>query len=106
MALSIESVASPIPESPLRFSSRSQLPPSKAWRSVESLPRNRQKDNAKDLLDATKRWKPWLPPKSDQGLQQGGAFVFDGAELLLGHYDPSTGAHVKLDEVLRVALAK
>ena len=63
-----------------------------------------QKDNAKDLVDATKRWKPWLPPKSDQGLQQGGAFVFEGEELLFQHYDPSTGAHVDLDTVLKVAL--
>ena len=44
MALSIESVASPIPESPLRFSSRSQLPPSKAWRSVESLQAGKLED--------------------------------------------------------------
>jgi hypothetical protein len=49
-----------------------------------------QKDNAKDLIDATKRWKPWLPPKSDQGLQQGGAFVFEGEDLLFSHYDPSS----------------
>ena len=47
---------------------------------------------------------PWLPPKSDQGLQQGGAFVFEGEELLFQHYDPSTGAHVDLDTVLKVAL--
>jgi len=28
-----------------------------------------QKDGAADLIAATKRWKPWLPPKSSQGLQ-------------------------------------
>ena len=61
-------------------------------------------DNAKDLLDATKRWKPWLPPKSDQGLQQGGAFVFEGDKLLFQHYDPSTGAHVDLDDLLQAAV--
>ena len=55
-------------------------------------------------LDATKRWKPWLPPKSDQGLQQGGAFVFEGDKLLFQHYDPSTGAHVDLDDLLRAAV--
>jgi len=63
------------------------------------------KDSAKDLVEATKRWKPWLPPKSDQGLQQGGAFVFDGPNLLFCHYDPSTGAHVDLDDLLKATLA-
>ena len=65
-----------------------------------------QSGTAGDLLRATARWKPVIPPKLDQGLQQGGAFVFEGDKLLLGHYDPSTGAHVDLDEVLRAALAK
>jgi len=65
-----------------------------------------RKDGAADLLAATARWKPWLPPKSDQGLQQGGAFVFDGADLLFQHYDPSTGAHADLNQLIRVALAK
>ena len=63
-----------------------------------------RKDSAKDLLEATKRWKPWLPPKNDQGLQQGGAFVFAGEDLLFQHYDPSTGAHADLNTVLEVAL--
>lgn len=44
-----------------------------------------KKDGAKDLIEATSRWKPWLPPKNDQGLQQGGAFVFEGETLLFGH---------------------
>lgn len=55
-------------------------------------------------VDTVSSWKPWLPPTSDQGLQQGGAFVFEGEELLFQHYDPSTGAHVDLDTVLKVAL--
>lgn len=63
-----------------------------------------QRDGAEDLIAATSRWKPWLPPKSDQGLQQGGAFVFEGEKLLFGHYDPSTGAHADLEEVLSAAL--
>mmetsp|Transcript_17611 Transcript_17611/g.45197 ORF Transcript_17611/g.45197 Transcript_17611/m.45197 type:complete len:151 (+) Transcript_17611:208-660(+) len=63
-----------------------------------------QKDGAADLIEATKRWKPWLPPKSEQGLQQGGAFVFEGSTLLFGHYDPSTGAHVELEDVLNAAI--
>ena len=64
-----------------------------------------QKDGAKDLLDATARWRPWLPPKSDQGLQQGGAFVFEGDVLRFAHNDPSTGAHADLDAVVNAALA-
>ena len=62
-----------------------------------------RKDGAADLIDATKRWKPWLPPKNDQGLQQGGAFVFEGPDLLFSHFDPSTGAHAKLDDLLEAA---
>ena len=42
--------------------------------------------------------------KSDQGLQQGGAFVFEGDKLLFQHYDPSTGAHVDLDDLLQAAV--
>ena len=70
-----------------------------------SILKRAQDDGAKDLIDATSRWKPWLPPKSDQGLQQGGAFVFEGESLLFQHFDPSTGAHADLDDVLRAALA-
>jgi len=69
-----------------------------------SILKRAQKDGAADLIAATSRWKPWLPPLSDQGLQQGGAFVFEGESLLFSHYDPSTGAHADLDEMLRAAL--
>mmetsp|Transcript_25050 Transcript_25050/g.42844 ORF Transcript_25050/g.42844 Transcript_25050/m.42844 type:complete len:157 (-) Transcript_25050:406-876(-) len=65
-----------------------------------------KKNGAKDLIEATSRWKAWLPPKNDQGLQQGGAFVFEGDTLLFGHYDPSTGAHADLDDVLRAAIVR
>lgn len=63
-----------------------------------------QKDGAQELVKATARWKPWIPPKLDQGLQQGGLFVFDGPQLKFSHYDPSTGAHANLDDVLNAAL--
>ena len=66
--------------------------------------RRLQADGAADLVAATSRWKPWLPPKADQGLQQGGAFVFEGERLLFQHRDPSTGAHADLNTLLRVAL--
>ena len=70
-----------------------------------SILKRAQSDGAKDLLDATSRWKPWVPPKLDQGLQQGGAFVFEGEQLLFQHYDPSTGAHADLDVLLQAVLA-
>ena len=58
-----------------------------------------------DLTNALKEWKPWIPPKLEQGLQQGGAFVFDGyATVLFARKDPATGDHVDLDELLKVAL--
>jgi len=63
-----------------------------------------QKDGAKDLVEAVQRWKPWIPPKLDQGLQQGGTFVFDGKNEVFQHYDPSTGAHAELSEVLAAAV--
>mmetsp|Transcript_157808 Transcript_157808/g.278612 ORF Transcript_157808/g.278612 Transcript_157808/m.278612 type:complete len:151 (+) Transcript_157808:512-964(+) len=71
-----------------------------------SILKRAQDDGAKDLLNATSKWKPWLPPKSDQGLQQGGAFVFEGSKLLFSHFDPSTGAHADLEDVLKAAIVK
>jgi len=58
-----------------------------------------------DLTNALSRWKPWIPPKLDQGLQQGGTFVFDGSVEAFAHYDPSTGAHADLNAVVTAALA-
>lgn len=58
-----------------------------------------------DLANALKRWKPWIPPKLEQGLQQGGVIVFDGDTALYERADPSTGAHAPLDVVLEQALA-
>ena len=57
-----------------------------------------------DLFDALVRWKPWIPPKLEQGLQQGGMFVFKGGNELFSYFDPSTGAHADLNTVLAVAL--
>lgn len=71
-----------------------------------SILKRAQADGAVDLLNATSKWKPWLPPKSDQGLQQGGVFVFEGKNLLFSHYDPSTGAHADLEDVLKAAVVK
>ena len=57
--------------------------------------RRLQADGAADLVAATSRWKPW-PAQGGPGLQQGGAFVFEGDRLLFQHRDPSTGAHADL----------
>ena len=60
-------------------------------------------DGAADLADIMPRWTPWIPPKLEQSLQQGGAFVFRGREAVLEHYDESTGAHVELAALLKAA---
>ncbi len=61
------------------------------------------KDGAKDLAEIMPRWQPWIPPKLEQSLQQGGAFVFRGTETVLEHYDEATGAHVELAALLDAA---
>ena len=62
-----------------------------------------QKDGARDLLGVLRRWKPWIPPKPEQGFQQGGTFVFDGVEPRYRFYDPSTGVNAPFDDVLVAA---
>jgi len=59
---------------------------------------------AADLAAALARWKPWIPPKLEQGLQQGGMFVFNGDQEAFSYYDPSTGSHADLNTVLIAAL--
>jgi hypothetical protein len=49
-----------------------------------------------DALDA----EAW---PSLQAYQQGGAFLFDGRELVWSHYDPATGAHAEPEEILAAA---
>lgn len=58
---------------------------------------------SKDLTDALKQWKIWIPPKLDQAYLQGGMFVFDGTAAVFQHYDPSVSVHADLDKVLAVA---
>ena len=67
-----------------------------------------RRDGAADLLGVLKRWKPWVPPKPEQGFQQGGAFVFDFAandapKTLYRFYDPSTGVSAPFDDMLAAA---
>jgi len=61
------------------------------------------KDGAKDLIGVLKRWKPWIPPKPEQGFQQGGTFVFSGDKCVYRFYDPSTGVNAPFDDWLVAA---
>lgn len=63
-----------------------------------------QANKYQDLARALRDWKPWIPPKLEQGLQQGGVLVFEGETLLYERHDPSTGAHAPIDEVIDAAL--
>ena len=69
----------------------------------EALAARWNKDGAKDLFDVLKRWKPWTPPKPEQGFQQGGTFVFAGDECVYRFYDPSTGVNAPFDDWLIAA---
>jgi hypothetical protein len=51
------------------------------------MPPPNAQDGAKDLTQVMKKWKPWLPPKANQGLQQGGCVVFKGRDAALEHLD-------------------
>ena len=64
----------------------------------------RLKDGKGDFLkEALTNWKPWIPPKLEQGLNQGGAFVIRGdGSLVYGRKDPATGDHVKLETLLQL----
>ena len=61
-----------------------------------------------DLNSVLGRWGDAfiIPPKQKQALNQGGLFVFDGADSVFVHYDASTGAHGDLDQAVAVALAR
>ena len=61
-----------------------------------------------DLSDVLGKWGDAfiIPPKQSQALNQGGLFVFDGADSVFVHYDASTGAHGDLDKAEGVALAR
>lgn len=62
------------------------------------------RDGMSDLQDILKRWKPWIPPKSNQGFQQGGLVCFQGTDATFLHKDEATGAHADFDQVLKTIL--
>jgi len=51
-------------------------------------------------------YKPMMPSTVEATLVQGASFVFKGEEVLLEHYDVSSGAHVSVEELLEAALSK
>lgn len=63
----------------------------------------------KDLNEVLSKWTKggfYVPPKQSQAFNQGGTFVFDDKEsLILAHYDESTGAHAKVEDVMKIAMA-
>ncbi|KAK9820381.1 hypothetical protein WJX72_009668 [[Myrmecia] bisecta] len=59
------------------------------------------KDGAKELREVLTNWKPFNPPKLGQALQQGGAIIFDGKEVVWQHYDTATGAHADPELILK-----
>ncbi|CAG9460682.1 unnamed protein product [Pedinophyceae sp. YPF-701] len=68
-----------------------------------SLAKRAVKDGGKGLLGALDGWEPWQPPKgAGQALNQGGMFVFEGAQCKFSHYDPATSAHADMDQVWSV----
>lgn len=50
-----------------------------------------------------RRLAVYLPPKQSQAFNQGGTFLFDGAETVFAHYDESTGAHSSIQQVIDLA---
>jgi hypothetical protein len=44
----------------------------------------------------------FIPPKQKQAFNQGGTFVFKGERALFAHYDPSTAAHARIEDVLNI----
>ncbi|EIE25407.1 hypothetical protein COCSUDRAFT_61626 [Coccomyxa subellipsoidea C-169] len=46
------------------------------------------------------------PPKNDDAFQQGGLFIFDGAEVLYAHKDAGTADHAPMADVIAACCGK
>jgi hypothetical protein len=68
------------------------------------LDRFAKPDGTKELGQVLSRWSKafFIPPKQDQAFLQGGTFVFSGNETIFAHYDPSTGAHAPVEQVMEI----
>jgi len=66
-----------------------------------------KKDGLKELIEVLGKWNKavYIPPRLDQGFNQGGTFVFQGSRTIFAHYDESTAAHADIEQVLRLATA-
>ena len=71
-----------------------------------------QSGKFKELTDVLRQWKPWIPPKREHwGCNKVGRLCLirrgkgDGAaveyECVYDWYDPSTGAHAPIEEILK-----
>ena len=66
-----------------------------------AMRRRIEEDGMSTLRELLPRWKPWLPPRQRQALNQGGCVVLEGRRrVLLFHRDRSTGDHVAFPEIL------
>ena len=63
-----------------------------------------RKDRGADLVEATLKWTPWIPPKTNQAFQQGGIVIFDGPKRIFKHVDQATADHFDLQELLKMLL--
>lgn len=71
------------------------------------LDRFASKGGMNELTEVMSKWNKafYIPPKQSQAFNQGGTFVFSGPKTLFAHYDESTGAHAKVSDVVRLAVA-
>lgn len=63
--------------------------------------RMKEEGGMDDIRGVLSHWKPWIPPKLDQGLQQGGLLVFQGENAVFTHYDEATADHADMKDVFR-----
>ena len=70
------------------------------------LDRFTKEDGFEELGEVLSKWSKaaFIPPKREQAFLQGGTFVFDGPNTLFAHYDESTAAHAKVDDVVQLAI--
>lgn len=72
------------------------------------LDRFTKRDGVKELMEVLSKYNKaiYMPPKLDQGFNQGGTFIFDGAATIFAHFDESTGAHPPMERVLDLAKSR
>jgi len=70
------------------------------------LDRFTRKDGMSNLVEVLSKWNKafYIPPKQSQGFNQGGTFIFKGEKTIFAHYDESTGAHAKVEDVVALAI--